>query len=111
MKPGLMRLALLLLCLCASTTQAWVAQLHVHATPVAQSGTAGSQQPATGDDERGGCLLCQIVAHGAGPALASAAPAFAPVVDVSFPVPAPRSAAQFVPPASHAWLSRGPPRG
>lgn len=111
MRLSALRYALLLLCLFASTTQAWVAQLHVHAAPVAQSTDVGSQQPATGDDERGGCLLCQIVAHGGGPALVSTAAALALVALFSVPLFAPRSRAPFIAPASHAWLSRGPPRG
>jgi hypothetical protein len=115
-----LRIALLLLCLAASTTQNWVAQLHFHgdAVAAAASSASGSQAVPAGDDSPPGypghpdgqCLLCQVASQGACVLLVAAAPA---------PVVAPGSFVRLpaiVQPAgdyasrSHHWSSRGPPR-
>jgi len=114
MKPGFLRIALLLLCLTAGTAQAWVSQLHLHAHAAGAVAVAGDPvDEATsgqGEDDRA-CLLCQIVSHGSGAALAAAFPS------VPVPLATPRESAPLAraspdsEPPSHHWLSRGPPRG
>jgi len=111
------RLAILLLLL-ATTTQAFVAQTHVHAGFATQSSAHGLSEladPAVGDErfpaggDHGNCLLCQIAAHGA-TALAShqsGIPQAAQrlVFAAHRYAPDPRSL-----PPTHTWSSRGPPR-
>jgi len=111
------RLAILLVLL-ATTTQAFVAQTHVHADHATQPAAhglsvladvaAGDERLPTGGDH-GTCLLCQIAAHG-GAALASyqsevPQAARQHIVAALQHAPDPRSL-----PPTHAWSSRGPPR-
>jgi Protein of unknown function (DUF2946) len=117
------RLAILLLLL-ASTTQAFVAQTHMHAGFAAQSvaqavapqaslladaAAAGDQQSPAGSGDHTDCLLCQIAAHGVAALAAHQSHvlkvaqqyAVATTLDTNDPV---------LLPLAHAWLSRGPPR-
>lgn len=106
------RIAILLLLL-ASTTQAFVAQTHVHAARAAQAAAhqasvdAGDQLPGNGGEA--GCLLCQVAAHGAA-ALASNQPAVLLVAQQYAVATFPESSDPVSLPLSHSWLSRGPPR-
>ena len=110
------RLAIMLLLL-ATTTQAFVAQTHVHAGLAAPSAAQllSVADAATGDEhlptggKHGSCLLCQVAAHGA-MALASHQPETLQPAQIHF-VTARRDAPDphSLPP-THAWSSRGPPR-
>lgn len=105
------RLAILLLLL-ATTTQAFVAQTHVHAGFAAQqastSTTSGDERlPAGGEDSN--CLLCQIASHGAA-ALASHQSTLLPVTQQYVVAALPDKPDPHSLPLTHAWSSRGPPR-
>jgi hypothetical protein len=115
-----LRIALLLLCLAASTTQNWVAQLHFHgdAVAAAASPASGTQAVPAGDDSLPGypghpdgqCLLCQVASQGTAVLLVSALPepAAAPLAFVR--LPATFQAQGNYASRSHHWSSRGPPR-
>lgn len=117
-----LRLVATLLCLLASTLQAFVAQTHVHAQFSRAAGSAAysvdvdsvaaPSDPASskhnGRDGTSSCPLCQIVAHGG----AAPAPAFA----LSLPLPTAIAVAQYEqqPSAirvavSFNWQGRAPP--
>jgi hypothetical protein len=117
-----LRIALLLLCLAASTTQSWVAQLHFHgdALAAAAATTPGNDTQAipVGDDSAPGypghpdgqCLLCQVASQGPAILLAAAPPGPVATPLVSIRLPATVLAQGNYDSRSHHWSSRGPPR-
>jgi hypothetical protein len=117
---GFLRIALLVLCLAASTTQSWVTQLHFHGQPAASAATAGTsaQVLSAGEDStpgypgqpEGQCLLCQVAAQGAGVPLIAAAPALVATTFAIIRLPAAIQAAGDFDSRSRHWSSRGPPR-
>ena len=112
MKPSVLRICLLLLCLSASMAQAWTAQLHLHGSIAAVAGEQLAGPDQTGAAEDGSsCLLCQIASHGSAPPMHYRAPDPAVRTDLSHEGLPPRLAAPAGNAPSHHWLSRGPPRG
>jgi hypothetical protein len=116
----MLRIALLVLCLAASTTQSWIAQLHFHGRPVAVAATPGSGSYAlsAGEDStpgypghpEGQCLLCQVASQGAGVPLVAATQALVAATFAFIRLPAAVQAPGESDSRSHHWSSRGPPR-
>ncbi len=117
-----MRIALLLLCLGASTTQNWVAQLHFHGDALAAAAAAApgfdTQAIPVGDDSAPGypghadgqCLLCHVASQGPAVLLAAAPPEPVAVPLAFIRLPASVLAQGDCDSRSHHWSSRGPPR-
>lgn len=113
-------MALLVLCLAASTTQSWVTQLHFHGQLVAVAATPGasSQALSVGEDSTPGypahpesqCLLCQVASQGAGVPLLAATPAAAAAPFAFIRLTAAVQSPGEIDSRSHHWSSRGPPR-
>ncbi len=120
MRSRTLRIALLLLCLAASTTQNWVAQLHFHGDALAAAATPGydTQAIPVGDDSAPGypghpdgqCLLCQVASQGPAVLLAAAIPEPVATPLFSSRLPATVLAQGDYASRSHHWSSRGPPR-
>jgi hypothetical protein len=114
----ILRIALLLLCLAASTTQNWVAQLHFHGelvsavatSPLATHSVAGDEPtPGVPGHPEGQCLLCHVAGHGVGVPLARAVPEYAAPLFAFVRVAAVDRPQPLSSTASHHWSSRGPP--
>ncbi|MEY2853568.1 MAG: hypothetical protein RL030_700 [Pseudomonadota bacterium] len=113
----ILRIALLLLCLTASTAQSWVAQLHFHGTPIVAAGSSAHSLSAGENSAPGSpghpevqCLLCQVASQGAGVPLIAANPAAAAAPSAFIRLPASVEAPGDSDSRSHHWSSRGPPR-
>jgi hypothetical protein len=106
----MLRVALLLLVLCATGVQQWAARSHWHS---ATAGAFGAVSAISGGDTREGaaaheCVWCQAAAHAVGAAPPAQAWLLSRHDAVSIFVPAAAFAAQSSSP-SWAWQSRGPP--
>jgi hypothetical protein len=101
----LLRIALLVLCLTASTTQSWVTQLHFHGKPAAVASTPG----LPGHPE-GQCLLCQVAAQGVGVPFVAATTTLVAAPRAFIRLPASVQPTGDSDSRSHHWSSRGPPR-
>jgi len=109
------RMALVLLCLLACTTQSFVAQTHVHAPPVCGPATvvaadctpdSGSAKHSRGNDA--GCPLCQVVLHGATAPLAADTLSISLLAENSSAAPE-QPEISSIAAVSYHWRSRGPP--
>jgi hypothetical protein len=111
------RLTVLLLALVAFGAQQWAVRTHWHAVPGTTAGLHAAGEPAgvseEPSDSRGqphpGCLWCQAAAHASAAAPPSQWGGLPAVTFHSYLRPSAGATAEFLPPLSWAWHSRGPP--